>query len=213
VRNYGELVPNPNVEEEENNDWFDSDAMHEMLDSLRPELNLTSKDPPTLEFLRFFKLLKDSKEPLHEHTYVSILTFMTRFMAIKSKYFFSNNCYNEILKLFGDMLPKLNKLPKDMYHSKTITEGLGMDYEKIDVCKNNYTLFMKEHAVEKKCLKCGQYRFVEVVNDEGDKVMTYVAHKQLRYLPLTSSVKQLFVSEKPTCTCDVIKKVSVRTMS
>jgi hypothetical protein len=25
---------------------------------------------------------------------------------------------------------------------------------------------------------------VEVVNDDGDKVMTDVAHKQLRYLPL-----------------------------
>jgi hypothetical protein len=36
---------------------------------------------------------------------------------------------------------------------------------------------MKEHAEEKKCLKCGQFRFVEVVNDEGEKVMTDVAHK------------------------------------
>jgi hypothetical protein len=43
-----------------------------------------------------------------------------------------------------------------MYHSKTIIKGLGMDYEKIDVCKNNCMLFMKEHAEEKKCLKCGQ---------------------------------------------------------
>jgi hypothetical protein len=53
------------------------------------------------------------------------------------------------------VLPKPNKLPKDMYHSKTIIKGLGMDYEKIDVCKNNCMLFMKEHAKEKKCLKCG----------------------------------------------------------
>jgi hypothetical protein len=75
------------------------------------------------------------------------------------------------------VLPKPNKLPKDMYHSKTITKGLGMDYEKIDVCKNNCMLVMKEHTRERKCLKCGQSRFVEVVNDEGDKVMTDVAHK------------------------------------
>ena len=117
-------------------------------------------------------------------------------MAIKSKYFFSNNCYNEILKLLGDVLPKPNKLPKDMYHSKTIIKGLGMDYEKIDACKNNCMLFMKEHAEEKKCLKCGQSRFVEVVNDEGEKVMTDVAHKQLRYLPLTPRVKRMFLSKK-----------------
>jgi hypothetical protein len=38
---YGEVVPNPNVEEEENNDWAGNDVMHEMLDSLHPELNLS----------------------------------------------------------------------------------------------------------------------------------------------------------------------------
>jgi hypothetical protein len=175
---HGEVVPNRNVEEEENNDWDGDDAMHEMLDSLRPELNLSSKDPATPEVSKFFKLLKDSEEQLHEHSDVSIVAFVTRLMAIKSKYFFSNNCYNEILKLLGDMLPKPNKLPKDMYHSKIIIKGLGMDNEKIDVCKNNCMLFMKEHAEEKKCLKYGQFRFVEVVNDEGEKVMTDVAHKQ-----------------------------------
>jgi hypothetical protein len=47
------------------------------------------------------------------------------------------------------VLLKANKLPKDMYHSKTITKGLSMDYEKIDVCKNNCMLVMKEHAGEK----------------------------------------------------------------
>jgi hypothetical protein len=92
--------------------------MHEMLDSLRPDLNLSSEDPATLEVLRFFKLLEDSKELLHEHTDVSILSFVTRLMAIKSKYFFSNNYYNEIMKLFRDVLPKPNKLPKYMYHSR-----------------------------------------------------------------------------------------------
>jgi hypothetical protein len=45
---HGEIVLNPNVEEEENNDWADDNAMHEMLDSLRPELNLSSEDPAIL---------------------------------------------------------------------------------------------------------------------------------------------------------------------
>jgi hypothetical protein len=57
-----------------------------------------------------------------------------------------------------------------MYHSKTIIKGLGMDYENIDVCKNNCMLFMKEHTREKICLKCRQSRFVEVVNDEGEEL-------------------------------------------
>jgi hypothetical protein len=39
-------------------------------------------------------------------------------MAIKFKFFFSNNCYNELLKLIGDVLPNFNKVSKDTYHSK-----------------------------------------------------------------------------------------------
>ena len=54
-------------------------------------------------------------------------------MAIKSKYFVLNNCYNEILKLFGDVWPKPHKFPKDMYYSKIIVKSLDMDYE-ILVC-------------------------------------------------------------------------------
>jgi hypothetical protein len=54
---------------------------------------------------------------------------------------------------------------------------------------------------------------MEVVNDEGDKVMTDVAYKQLRSLPLTPRVKWLFLSKKLLCTCDGIKKVSMRMMS
>jgi hypothetical protein len=60
---HGEVVLNPNVEEE-NNDWAGDDAMYEMLDSLHPKLNLSSKDPSTP------------------------LAFVTWLMAIKSKYFF-----------------------------------------------------------------------------------------------------------------------------
>jgi hypothetical protein len=82
----GEVLPNPNVEEE-NNGWVGSDTMPEMLDSLRQELNLCSEDPPTPKVSRFLKLLKDSEEPLHEHIDVSILVFVTLLMAIKSKYF------------------------------------------------------------------------------------------------------------------------------
>lgn len=54
---------------------------------------LSPKDPPTLEVSRFFKLLKDYEESLHEQTNVSILAFVTWLMAIKFKYFFLNNCY------------------------------------------------------------------------------------------------------------------------
>jgi hypothetical protein len=99
--------------------------MDEILEAIQPEF---------LEVEEFFRLLKASEEPLHKHTKVTVLTFVTRLMAIKFKFFFSNNCYNELLKLIGDVLTNPNKLPKDMYHSKKLVKGLSMDYEKIDVC-------------------------------------------------------------------------------
>jgi hypothetical protein len=59
-----------------------------------------------------------------------------------------------------------------------------MEYEKIDVCKDNCMIFYKEHKNEKKCLKCGKPRFVEVVNKDGETVTTKTTHKQLCYMPL-----------------------------
>jgi hypothetical protein len=70
-----------------------------------------------MEVEAFFKLLKASKEPLHEHIEVTLFAFITRLVAIKSKYFFSNNCYNVLLNLINDILLKPHKVPKD-YKSK-----------------------------------------------------------------------------------------------
>jgi hypothetical protein len=104
--------------------------------------------------------------------------------TIKSKFAFSNKCYKELLSLISDVLPNNHKMPKDIYQSKKLLSALGIEYEKIDACKDNCILFYKEHKGEIKCLKCGKLRFVEVVNeDDGEKVTMNVAHKQLRYMP------------------------------
>jgi hypothetical protein len=105
-------------------------------------------------------------------------------MAIQSKFAFSNNCYKELLNMINDVLPENHKIPKDMYQSKKLLLGLGMDYEKIDVCDNNTMLFWKETASEKKCIVCGERRFVEVENDDCLTMTIEVACKQLRYMPL-----------------------------
>jgi hypothetical protein len=63
------------------------DRIEEMLDDARyeflpveyenPPQVPDSEDPPTLEVLKFFELLKVSKEPLHEHTKMIVLVFVT----------------------------------------------------------------------------------------------------------------------------------------
>jgi hypothetical protein len=75
---------------EEEEDRSGDDRMDEMLDAIRPELEINHEDPPTPEVQKFFDMLRASEEPLHEHTTVSILAFVTRIRSIKSKLVFSN---------------------------------------------------------------------------------------------------------------------------
>ena len=108
------------------------------------------------------------------------------------------------------MLPNPHKLPKDMYHSMVLVKELSMGYEKIDVCRDNCMLFWKEYEKEKKCLKCGKSRYVDVVNEDSETVSTDVAHKQLRYMLITPRIKRLFLLKKLPCTCGGKRKVCVR---
>jgi hypothetical protein len=57
---------------------------------------------------------------------MSILSFMTRLMTIKSKFTFSNNCYKEFLMLISDALLVNLKLPRDMYQSKKLFSRYGL---------------------------------------------------------------------------------------
>jgi hypothetical protein len=98
-------------------------------------------------------------------------------MGMKSKYNFSNQCYNNIMKLIIDLIPTKHNMPKDLYQSKKIVAGLGMNYEKIDVCERNCMLFWKEHKDDIECMQCDRYRYVKVVNEDGASVTTKVAAK------------------------------------
>jgi hypothetical protein len=63
--------------EESMNDWAGADRMDEMFEAIRPEFDLDTEDPPTPEVEEFIRLLKASKEPLHEYTKEIVLVFVT----------------------------------------------------------------------------------------------------------------------------------------
>jgi hypothetical protein len=130
---HGEEFPRENVSEAHNNDDVEYDRMEEMLQDLREDPNFVfppySKElPPDVK--KFFDLLKTAEEQLHEHTKVSILAFVTRLMAIKSKFVFSNNCYNELF-LISKVFPPNHKMPKNVYQYRKLLSGLGMDQKRV----------------------------------------------------------------------------------
>jgi hypothetical protein len=120
-----------------------------MLDAIWPKLETNPEDPPTSEVQKFFDMLRDSEELLHEHTTVSVIAFMIRLTSIKSKFAFLNKYYKELLSLFSDVLPSNHKMSKDMYQSKKLLSALGMEYEKIDACEDNYIISTKSTRVRR----------------------------------------------------------------
>jgi hypothetical protein len=122
------------------------------------------------------------------------LQVVTRLMAMKAKYNFSNNCYNDIINLIIDLIPSNHKMPKDLYQSKKIVSDLGMKYKKIDVCEDNCMLFWKEYEAATHCQKCGNSRYAEVLKEDGATFATKVAVIQLRYMPITPRLKRLFLT-------------------
>jgi hypothetical protein len=81
----------------------DEDRKDEIVNIICPEFEADFEDPHTLEVQKFFELLKALEEALHEHTTMSVLSFVTRLVIIKSKFTFSKNCYKELLKLSSDV--------------------------------------------------------------------------------------------------------------
>jgi hypothetical protein len=74
---------------------------------------------------------------VHDGTDLSVLQAMMHLMGMKSRYNFSNQCYNDIVKLIINLIPMKHNMLKDLYQSKKIVVGLGVNYEKIDVYEKN----------------------------------------------------------------------------
>jgi hypothetical protein len=127
----------------EEDDRIGDDRMDEMFDAIQPKLETNPDEPPTTEVQKFFDILRYLEEPLHEPTIVSILAFIIRLMAIKSKFTFSNNCYNELLNLISGGLPNNHKMPKDRYQSKngvcSEVLGKGTTYEPFEIVGTYFT--------------------------------------------------------------------------
>jgi hypothetical protein len=112
--------------------------MDDMIVDIGMEYDLGSGDHnPPPEVHSFYRLLAVSDEKVHDGIELIVLQAVTRLMGMKSKYNISNQCYNDIMKLIIDLILAKHNMPKDLYQSKSIIAGLGMNYEKINVSERN----------------------------------------------------------------------------
>jgi hypothetical protein len=64
------------------------------------------------------------------------------------------------------------------------------------VCEKNCMLFQKEHKNDTEFMHCGRSRYAKDVNEDGASVITKVAVKQLRYVPVTLRLERLYLSKE-----------------
>jgi hypothetical protein len=90
--------------------------MDDMIANIGVEYDLGSRDQhPPPEVQNFYRLLAASDEKVHDGTELTVLQAVTRLIGMKTKYNFSNQCYNDIVKLIIDLIPAKHNMPKDLY--------------------------------------------------------------------------------------------------
>ncbi|XP_020094140.1 uncharacterized protein LOC109714114 [Ananas comosus] len=157
------------------------------------DLGASDSEEPNEGATKFFKLLKDGNEQLYPGcSRFSKLSFVIKLFHIKCLSHMTNKGFSMILDLLSKAFPEGNVLPKSYYEAKRIIQDLGLDYKKIDACKNDCMLYWKENSSAKQCNICGLSRWKVCGNGKSKNV----PHKILRYFPITPRLQRLFMSTK-----------------
>ncbi|KAJ8617933.1 hypothetical protein MRB53_014119 [Persea americana] len=99
----------------------------------------------------FFKLLDEGSEPLWPGcTKQTTLSAVATLLNIKADHNMSHECFESLLKAIKSMLPDGEKLPDNYYFCKKMVKKLGLGYQKIDACPNDYHPFRRNRENFKK---------------------------------------------------------------
>ena len=90
------VQPAVGAESDGNKDVYRMDDM--IVDIAREYDQASGEQPPPPEVQNFYRLLAASGKKVHDGTDVTVLQVVTCLMVMKSKYNFSNQCYNDIVK-------------------------------------------------------------------------------------------------------------------
>ncbi|XP_049345424.1 uncharacterized protein LOC125809936 [Solanum verrucosum] len=111
----------------------------------------------------------------------------------------SNESFTSLLELLKEAMPELN-IPPSYNKTKSMVKNLGLDYEKIDACSNDYMLFRSEHKDDEFCHTCGASQYIKSLEVDSElepsKKQHRVSAKSLRRFLLIPSLKRLFMYSK-----------------
>lgn len=182
------------VEEEVSCDMDTRDDMQEMLHDIyidpcvgEDSNGNVNVEPNYWDLDGFLKLMKDAEHDLYTGCkQFTKLSFLLRLFQIKNIGGWSNKSFGMLLELLRKALPSGEKsIPKNYYEAKKIITELGLDYVKIDACRNDCMLYYKNNVNKETCIICNASRWKqEKSNSKGEESLkktdrNKVAAKQL----------------------------------
>lgn len=196
---------NDSMNEDNVNELEDNDSDFTMLEdacgvggmNLRvdEQVSNTFKEPeePNANAKKFYHLLEEYKVPLTmNNTTMSKLSYIVKLLHLKVLNNWCDNSFDSLLKLERQGYGA--NLPTSYYEAKKLIKDLGLDYCKIDACKNDCILYWKEYENLNKCPTCDLSRWK--VEKESSSKGVKVPRKVLRYFPLKPRLQRLYMSRK-----------------
>jgi len=108
--------------------------------------NPSNGNPSNEAASRFKHLIEEAKRELYPGcTNFSRLTFVIKLLHVKSYCRITNSAFSMFLEVLSEAFPQFNTVPKSYDEAKKMLRELGLGYESIHACPNNYVLFWKTH--------------------------------------------------------------------
>ncbi|XP_074322753.1 uncharacterized protein LOC141659723 [Apium graveolens] len=173
-------------------DMYDArDMLRDFADANRHFENFVEE--PNTKAKEFYEMVENASEPIYPNNpNFTTLSFVNKLLHWKHKHNCTNSGFDELIHLFGSVLPVDHKLPRNYYDVRKMIRGLHMEYEKIDACENDCMLFYKENRNKTHCDICTTSRYKEQKDPKKNKI----PRKILRYFPLTQRLQHLFMNKK-----------------
>ncbi|XP_020085892.1 uncharacterized protein LOC109708518 [Ananas comosus] len=147
----------------------------------------------------YFHLLEECEQDAYPRCKkYSKLKFLVTLLNLKCLNGWTDKSVTMLLEFLKDFLPADANIPKSYYEMKNIIKDLGLQYIKIDACKNDCVLYRKSLEDATECPTCGEsrWRVGQRKKNATLKMRKKIPHKVLRYFPLTPLLQRLYMNSE-----------------
>ncbi|XP_057247163.1 uncharacterized protein LOC130589685 [Beta vulgaris subsp. vulgaris] len=183
----------------------DNFVMHDSIDELMHDrfretiVGAGNSQGPNEEARKFHRLVEEGNQELFPGCKTfSKLSFIIRLLLYKTLHGLSNVAFDDLLKLWKEVIPNAN-LPSNFNEAKKIIRDLGLDYQKIHACPNDYMLYWKEYEDAEECYVCHTSKWKQPEENQGNgiakpsKKKSRIPAKVLWHFPLKPRLQRLFM--------------------